>query len=578
MANVISIVINGIDRSDKAFAQSKSNLIALEKVAKTAAISFGVLAANLAAKYAQAAINAADETGRLAQQAGIAVEDFSRLSYATQLAEVDSGTLQSAVRNLSQEMVKTGNGSASVVDEILKVSDQFAAATDGAQKTALAVQAFGKSGQAMIPFLNQGSEAIRGQMQEADRLGLTIGAKFAANADQFNDNMERMKLAFKGLSLQIVEEALPSWNRWSEAFLKLVQNKDKSKEFFDSVTFGFRNLTGLGLGMQAGAALLDKFADSMGIAKDAASSKSGGGGGLFNPEHAEKAKQLQAQIIQEGLRGLSQLTGAENLAHQKRLEQIAEFQVADSVKNGLLETQSSVHQQRLSEIFEQGLGARAQAEELFRSGNIEGYTRFLQSQANLDLLDLERRREIMRLKGEAFEQSHKTELQKEAKHLQQMANLRQNWASASATAFGQLAAAAEAFGKKQNDAQKVFATASVIFSTAQAIMKCWADFGWPMGAVFGAIAGAAGAAQIANINKAHGGLDYVPEESTFLLSRGERVIQPEANRDLTEFLDGRGGGGGMQHVTLEIDGHTFAEYIYQATRDGRMRIHSNAIV
>jgi hypothetical protein len=75
---------------------------------------------------------------------------------------------------------------------------------------------------------------------------------------------------------------------------------------------------------------------------------------------------------------------------------------------------------------------------------------------------------------------------------------------------------------------------------------------------------------------AHGGLDFVPKEQTFLLDRGERVVSPEQNRDLTDFLSG--GGSGTQHITLEIDGHVFAEYIYQATRDGRMRIHSNAIV
>ena len=35
---------------------------------------------------------------------------------------------------------------------------------------------------------------------------------------------------------------------------------------------------------------------------------------------------------------------------------------------------------------------------------------------------------------------------------------------------------------------------------------------------------------------AHGGLDYVPKESTYLLDKGERVLSPNQNKDFTSFL------------------------------------------
>ncbi len=37
---------------------------------------------------------------------------------------------------------------------------------------------------------------------------------------------------------------------------------------------------------------------------------------------------------------------------------------------------------------------------------------------------------------------------------------------------------------------------------------------------------------------AHGGLDYVPKESTYLLDKGERVLSPNQNSDLTKFMQG----------------------------------------
>jgi hypothetical protein len=53
--------------------------------------------------------------------------------------------------------------------------------------------------------------------------------------------------------------------------------------------------------------------------------------------------------------------------------------------------------------------------------------------------------------------------------------------------------------------------------------------------------------------KAHSGLEYVPAEGTYLLQRGERVIQPEQNRELTEFLRGTGGAGDTNIVIERMD-------------------------
>ena len=46
---------------------------------------------------------------------------------------------------------------------------------------------------------------------------------------------------------------------------------------------------------------------------------------------------------------------------------------------------------------------------------------------------------------------------------------------------------------------------------------------------------------------AHGGLDSVPSESTYLLDKGERVLSPNQNKDLTSFLESNNGGA----VTIE---------------------------
>lgn len=59
------------------------------------------------------------------------------------------------------------------------------------------------------------------------------------------------------------------------------------------------------------------------------------------------------------------------------------------------------------------------------------------------------------------------------------------------------------------------------------------------GATAAAAAGKAAGAAIGGI--AHGGMTNVPAESTYLLNRGERVLSPNQNQDLTRFMEGGGG-------------------------------------
>lgn len=60
----------------------------------------------------------------------------------------------------------------------------------------------------------------------------------------------------------------------------------------------------------------------------------------------------------------------------------------------------------------------------------------------------------------------------------------------------------------------------------------------------------------------HEGINYVPKEGTYLLDKGESVLDSDLNTDLRSFLNEKGGEGGAPlHVTLEIDGAVLARGI-----------------
>ena len=50
---------------------------------------------------------------------------------------------------------------------------------------------------------------------------------------------------------------------------------------------------------------------------------------------------------------------------------------------------------------------------------------------------------------------------------------------------------------------------------------------------------------------AHNGIDNIPKEGTWLLDGGERVLNPEQNKDLTRYLQNNKGGNGV-NVTINV--------------------------
>uniref|UniRef100_UPI001CFD423D hypothetical protein n=1 Tax=Microbulbifer variabilis TaxID=266805 RepID=UPI001CFD423D len=110
-------------------------------------------------------------------------------------------------------------------------------------------------------------------------------------------------------------------------------------------------------------------------------------------------------------------------------------------------------------------------------------------------------------------------------------------------------------------AQKAIAVAQTIMNTEAASIAALSmppiGLGPVAGAPYAALvkgmgyasAGIIAGTAIAGI--AHGGLDYVPKESTYLLDKGERVLSPNQNADLTKALKGRGPGGNITIILKE---------------------------
>ncbi len=95
----------------------------------------------------------------------------------------------------------------------MEVADRFKTLPDGAEKTALSMELFGRAGKDMIPVLNLGGQGIKDLQDKADKLGLTLSnntlaqmARFITSQKDLNDSTTSLKLAIGETTAPILTE------------------------------------------------------------------------------------------------------------------------------------------------------------------------------------------------------------------------------------------------------------------------------------------------------------------------------------------------------------------------------------
>lgn len=216
------------------------------------ALAGGASLAGLAAvtKYA---LETGDQMYKMSQKVGISVEALSGLKYAAELSDLPLEGLQMGIKKLSTAMVEAQAGGKEQAnlfrvlgtsatdasgklrqpgDMLIALADKFAGMKDGTEKAALAVKLFGKTGLDLIPFMNLGSEAIRKMVEEAQRFGVVWSTDAAKGAEEFNDNLKRMKALNEGLVVSFTSSLLPLATTIQEAF---IHSKDEAGSFHNEL-------------------------------------------------------------------------------------------------------------------------------------------------------------------------------------------------------------------------------------------------------------------------------------------------------------------------------------------------------
>ena len=199
-----------------------------QDIGKTLSIAGAAITASMGLIIAKTA-NLGDKFYDLSQRTGIAVETLSSFKLAADKSGTSIEGFATGMKGLSRVMFEAASGGkeakeafsavgVSATDDVgklrpldqvmLDVADRFASMADGAEKNALAMKLFGKSGMDLIPMLNLGRKGLQENIDKMQKFGaVTLEEARAGNA--FNEAMTELQAATGGLTRTIGNALIP---------------------------------------------------------------------------------------------------------------------------------------------------------------------------------------------------------------------------------------------------------------------------------------------------------------------------------------------------------------------------------
>lgn len=213
--------------------------------------------------WIKGAIDAADAAGDLALKMGVATKQVAGLQLAFKFSDLENQAMVASMGRLSTNILKGSQafdvlnvktkdsaGQFRGTQEVLyEVADRFKGLDDGALKTALAIDLFGKSGADMLPMLDGGSEGMREMAEMAERLGLVVSKDTADAAGAFNDTLDLISLSSQGVAQGIAAQVLPTLQTLTGQFFETLTEGDNLRKVSDFLAASMKILYSVGVGV-----------------------------------------------------------------------------------------------------------------------------------------------------------------------------------------------------------------------------------------------------------------------------------------------------------------------------------------
>lgn len=179
-----------------------------------------------------------DRIDEIRQMVAMSSEDISKFAYAAHQSGIELEQLKNAFfyfqTNLSKNsglLKQLGVDAPTTTGKLRQLMDVFAALPDGAEKSELAAQLFGKRvGADLIPLLNNGTDGFDKLSEAAEKTGNVVGDEATAGAAKFNDNLDTLKATMAGVFNVAAQQLAPAFAAYASAANDSAQSSNAAAE------------------------------------------------------------------------------------------------------------------------------------------------------------------------------------------------------------------------------------------------------------------------------------------------------------------------------------------------------------
>lgn len=266
----------------KAKTTVKSGMDSIQGAAQAVQGYLSMLGVDAFAGYIKGAIDAAGALADMAQRTGVSAEVLSGFEYAAKMSGTTLEGIGNGLKKLATNMYDTSRGTGDAKDAfkelgiqvvdgtgklratdsvMLDVADRFAEMDDGPRKAALAMKIFGRSGEELIPLLNEGADGIEAMRKRAEELGLVVSDQTASAMESLGDKFDTVGMASQGTARQIAAGLTPALTVVADAFLDATRGGGALSGATQVLVGFFKGLISVGLGV---AAMVDRVGVALG--------------------------------------------------------------------------------------------------------------------------------------------------------------------------------------------------------------------------------------------------------------------------------------------------------------------------
>ena len=190
-----------------------------------------------------------DNIDKMSQRLGLSREAYQEWEYVLSQSGVEIDSVQVGMKTLTNTIDDAKNGTDKAIEKFTRLGitqadlanksreDIFAMTVAGLQnmsdeteKAALANDMFGRSGQEMIPLLNQTAESTQELLDKAHEMGMVMSDEAITAAVDYTDAMDTLKRTFSGVKNNIVSDLLPGFTKVLEGLSGLMVGTEGAAE------------------------------------------------------------------------------------------------------------------------------------------------------------------------------------------------------------------------------------------------------------------------------------------------------------------------------------------------------------